>query len=145
MNFEARLYPNTDDVTAKVMDGEAIIINFSNGVYYSLDKVGGFIWEMIEKNHNALEIVEALQLRYDTTYEQIQADLETLISELVKENLIKENVIEESCERMLPTSGQPKLPYEFSQLNVYRDMGQLLALDPPMPGLKDMAWKETES
>lgn len=145
MNFEARLYPNTDDVTAKIMDGEAIIINFSNGVYYSLDKVGGFIWELIEKNHNAVEIVEALQLRYDTTHEQIKTDLEALISELVKENLIKENVIEESCELLEPTPIQTKLPYEFSQLNVYRDMGQLLALDPPMPGLKDMTWKETES
>lgn len=145
MNLEARLYPNTNDVTAKVMDGEAIIINFSNGVYYSLDKVGGFIWELIEKNHTVFEIAESLILRYEATPEQIKADLEALISELIKENLITENLIEKSCERMPLPSGQPKLPYEFSQLNVYRDMGQLLALDPPMPGLKDMAWKEAES
>jgi hypothetical protein len=29
-------------------------------------------------------------------------------------------------------------------LNSYRDMGDLLALDPPMPDLEDLAWKESD-
>ena len=39
---------------------------------------------------------------------------------------------------------QSELPYEAPTLNIYRDMGDLLALDPPMPGLADMAWKDPE-
>ena len=32
---------------------------------------------------------------------------------------------------------EQKEPYESPQLNIYRDMGNLLALDPPMPGLAE--------
>ena len=38
----------------------------------------------------------------------------------------------------------PNVPYESPLLNIYRDMGDLLALDPPMPGLAEMNWKEPE-
>jgi len=38
---ESSLRPNEEEVASKVMDGEAILINLSNGIYYSMDKVGG--------------------------------------------------------------------------------------------------------
>ena len=34
--------------------------------------------------------------------------------------------------------------YAAPQLNVYRDMGDLLALDPPTPGLELTPWQDTE-
>ena len=36
-----------------------------------------------------------------------------------------------------PPPSQDRLVYEPPQLNIYRDMGDLLALDPPVPGLGD--------
>jgi hypothetical protein len=44
---------------------------------------------------------------------------------------------------MIPEQ-KDKLPYELPKLNIYRDMGDLLALDPPVPGLGDTPWKEPE-
>ena len=38
-----RMQPNKEEVAAKVMDGEAILINLSNGIYYSMDKVGAVV------------------------------------------------------------------------------------------------------
>ena len=35
-----RFRVNTEEVAAKVIDGEAIIINLTTGVYYSMDGVG---------------------------------------------------------------------------------------------------------
>ena len=32
----------------------------------------------------------------------------------------------------------------FRRMNIYRDMGDLLALDPPTPGLGDTPWKDPE-
>lgn len=32
---------------------------------------------------------------------------------------------------------QEKVPYEIPKINIYRDLGDLLALDPPVPGLGD--------
>jgi len=43
-----RLMPKSDQIAAKVMDGEAVIIDLASGVYYSMDGVGGLIWSLIE-------------------------------------------------------------------------------------------------
>ena len=42
------------------------------------------------------------------------------------------------------TEQQEKASYDIPKLNIYRDMGDLLALDPPVPGLGDTPWKEPE-
>ena len=35
-----RLMPKSDQIAAKVMDGEAVIIDLASGVYYSMDGGG---------------------------------------------------------------------------------------------------------
>jgi len=40
------------------------------------------------------------------------------------------------------TSNGGRLPYESPMLTTYRDMADLLALDPPMPRLEDIVWEE---
>jgi hypothetical protein len=45
-------------------------------------------------------------------------------------------------DREQPRQADTKEPYEQPQLNIYRDMGDLLALDPPTPRLEATAWKE---
>ena len=44
LSLQSCLRPNEEEVAAKVMDGEAILINLSSGIYYSMDKVGGVLW-----------------------------------------------------------------------------------------------------
>lgn len=139
-----RLSPNTEEVASKVMDGEAILINLSNGIYYSMDKVGGYVWEMIEGTHSLAEIVEAIVGRYDISPEKAQADVDRLAAELVQESLVKVSDGNASSSNAKESDTQEKLSYESPRLNIYRDMGQLLALDPPMPGLKDMTWKDPD-
>ena len=60
-----RLQPRSADIASKVMDGEAIIINLANGVYYSLDKAGGLAWEQIMAMRPVTAIVAAVTARYD--------------------------------------------------------------------------------
>jgi hypothetical protein len=66
------------------------------------------------------------------------------VQELVQENLVvaTENGKPSPAEAI--TEQQDKLPYELPKLNIYRDMGDLLALDPPVPGLGDTPWKDPE-
>lgn len=64
------------------------------------------------------------------------------MNELLRENLIT------AAENGAPTNGkreseqQEKLPYETPKLNIYRDMGDLLTLDPPIPGFAETPWKD---
>lgn len=63
-----RLSPNEKEVAAKVIDGEAILINLSNGIYYSLDGVGAFVWERIEKGYSMEEIIAAVSTCYNVSF-----------------------------------------------------------------------------
>ena len=144
LNQDTRFCPNQKEVAAKVMDGEAILINLSNGIYYSMEKVGGVIWEMIEGNHSLGTIIELISTRYDVPAEQVRADVERLVGELVEENLVKAANGEASHDESPSWDSEEKLVYESPKLNIYRDMDNLLALDPPMPGLADMNWKKSE-
>src|SRR5437762_14213205 len=83
-----RLRPRGEEVAAKVIDGEAILINLANGVYYSMDKVGGLIWEMIEGQHTLDEMVEAVTGRYEVGRDRAEADVQRLAAELLQENLV---------------------------------------------------------
>ncbi len=64
-----------------MIEGETILINLANGVYYSMDKVGGLIWEMIEGRHTLGEMVEAVTRRYEVSRDQAEADVQHLAEE----------------------------------------------------------------
>lgn len=136
------LRPNEEEVAAQVLDGEAVMINLSNGFYYSMNGVGAFIWELIASGYSLDAIVTSLTRQYDVSSERAQADLEDLASQLLEENLVLASNLEK--ERPAPTAliDGPKLTYQPPKLEIYRDIGHLVALDPPMPGLKDLPWRE---
>ena len=137
------LRPNEADVAAKVLEGEAIIINLSNGTYYSMDKVGGLIWEMMERGQDLEATVAAITARYEVSPEQAQADVQRLVGELMQENLVIISDKPPAPGERQESVAEQRLPYEPPKLNIYRDMSDLLALDPPMPSLEEIPWKES--
>jgi len=145
LTFQSCLRPNEQEVAAKVMDGEAIMINLSNGIYYSMNNVGGLIWEMIEGRQSLEKIVKGVVLRYDGSAEQVRADVERVVAELVQENLVKVSDEELPLGDNLSWDSEQRLAYESPQLNIYRDMGDLLALDPPMPELAASPWSKEDN
>jgi hypothetical protein len=136
-----RLQPRSADVASKIMDGEAVIINLSNGVYYSLDNVGAVVWEQIGATRTVAETIAAVVGRYDVPLERAQADVERLLAELVDEQLIASFDGESPAARAELATPGARLAYVPPVLNIYRDMGDLLALDPPVPGL-DSPWQD---
>jgi hypothetical protein len=144
LNTHHCFLPRNEEVAAKVIDGEAIIINLANGVYYSMDKVGAFVWDLLQAGYTLEEVITAVTARYDVSREQAASNVIELVHELVQENLVvaSEGGVSAAAQRQLEE--QEKVPYELPKLNIYRDMGDLLALDPPVPGLGDTPWKEPE-
>ncbi len=136
--------PREEEVASKVIDGEAIIINLANGVYYSMDKAGALVWDLIQTGHTLEEVVVAVTGRYDVVRQQAESNVLELVQELVQENLVVASENGKPAAAEVIAELQDKLPYELPKLNIYRDMGDLLALDPPVPGLGDTPWKEPE-
>jgi len=140
-DLHQRLRSRGEEVAAKVIDGEAIIINLANGIYYSLDKVGGLIWDMVQSEHSLEEMIMAVTDRYEVSREQVDADVQALVEELLRENLVAVSENGGPAAETRQAAHGEKLPYEAPKLNIYRDMGDLLALDPPTPGLGHTPWK----
>jgi hypothetical protein len=127
---------------AKVIDGEAIIMNLSSGVYYSMDGVGGFIWERLEGGCGPEEIARAIATHYEVDESEAADDLGALLEELLEEGVIVSAEEERASETAWPDPPAERQVYARPELSIYRDMGDLLALDPPAPGMQDIPWKE---
>jgi coenzyme PQQ synthesis protein D (PqqD) len=127
-----RFRVNEKLVTSKMIDGEAIIINLANGMYYSLDKTGAVVWLLVGGGYSLDEAADVLRSRFSAPLEQVREDLVSLVNDLVKHNLVLpvEGNAGKSPVQLDPPTGDP---YEAPVLNCYDDMGDVLALDPPLP------------
>jgi hypothetical protein len=111
-------------------------MNLSNGLYFSMDGVGAAVWELLEDGHSLSEVAEAVGARYSVDPAAVQPDVNGLVEDLLAEGLVEEG------DDVEPGSIEPTVDavtdgYEPPVLNKYTDMADLLALDPPMPGLAE--------
>ncbi len=120
---------NEPDVTAKVMDGEAVIIHLGTGIYYSMDGVGCAVWECITAGGDTDAIAGVLADHYGIARDAAAADIGRLVDELVAQQLV---VPAPAGQAVTLAAGAPGT-YAAPTLNRYDDMAELLALDPPLP------------
>jgi hypothetical protein len=122
---------NEPQVTAKVMDGEAVIIHLGTGVYYSMEGVGCLVWEGLTAGNHTDAIVDGIAGRYAIDRSLAEADISRLLGELVAQDLV---VPADDATAARPFTGQvAPASYASPALNRYDDMADLLALDPPLP------------
>ncbi len=128
---------NTDLVAAEVLDGEAVIINLGNGMYHTMDGVGAEVWLLIEQGLTLDAMVELLAGRYGVPADTMRADLTELEDELLQASLVV-STDEPQAPGAAPTElggeGEPTA-YAKPVLTTYADLGDVLALDPPLPVL----------
>ena len=81
--------------------------------------------------------------RTTASTERAQADVERVAGELVHEDLVRVADEHREAQPLPEPATRERLPYTPPALNIYRDMGAMLALDPPMPRLDEIPWKES--
>ena len=131
--------PNEKQVISKIIDDEAIIIKLEQGVYYSLNELGSLIWKMIVGKNTSSSIVDYIVANYSVGMSQAEKDVKIFLDKIYEEQLIIPS------DESVASSVEPKsdkLPYVSPEIEAYRDMQDLLALDPPVPGMNDVTWKE---
>jgi hypothetical protein len=136
----ARYEVNGEDIAAEVAGGEAIILNLSSGVYYSLAGAGALAWLLLERSHTAAEAGALIASRSGVDAGTATADVEALLDRLLAEGLLapsREARPGEVVDSELPALAE----YAPPALERYSDMEHLLALDPPMPGLSEVPWQ----
>ena len=78
------------DVLAQAAGETVILLTPDSGEYFTLNEVGGRIWELADGSRTAAEIAGMLVDEYDAPPEEIQADMFELLSELAEERLLSD-------------------------------------------------------
>jgi hypothetical protein len=140
---------NHDCVAAEVVDGEAIVLNLETGTYYSLDGAGARVWQLVERGYSIGAIARTIAREYDAAPADVDRDVAALVAALVDERLViadpaltaDVNVgVAADVTGLAPDASRA---YQRPELRTYTEMADMLALDPPLPGLRDIEWKRT--
>lgn len=127
--------PNGEKVAAEIIENDAIIINVATGTYYSTEGIGGWVWERCVAGNDTAEIGTMGCARFDVSAEQLAADMQIFLDALKAEELVHEVPATSSSQVSSMPEAEGRLPYVAPKLVAYRDLKDLLALDPPMPRL----------
>jgi hypothetical protein len=76
------------DVVWRDLDGEAVLLDLSSGVYFGLNEVGTRIWLLLDEGRDHDDIVEALAAEFDAGREAIDADVRALVETLRARRLV---------------------------------------------------------
>jgi len=123
------IQPNNSQIAAKVMEGEAILINLTTGIYYSLDDVGSELWEAIVQGTSEAVLTEWVASAYDLDVAQAGTDVAGFVQALQAEEII----VAGTDGSAVPAAGQAT--YAPPSFERFDDMAEMFALDPPLPGL----------
>lgn len=82
---ELRLSP---DVLYRDLEGQAVILDLSSGLYFGLNDVGTRIWTLMAEGLDISAIVQALAREFDADVSTIERDVRDLVDVLKSRNLI---------------------------------------------------------
>jgi methyltransferase-like protein len=88
-NQAMQAYPiKTKDTAHRVLSDEAIVVNFKNSFFYSLNPVGTFIWERCDGRHSLAQIAQEVAEEYEVAPEEAARDCREFIDSLVEQGLL---------------------------------------------------------
>jgi Coenzyme PQQ synthesis protein D (PqqD) len=122
---------NSPQVINETIDGEAIMINLATGSYYSLDRVGGDVWALLEASLPVDDIVVQLGRCYDGAEDDIRRAVDELLQRLSSEELVvpcgDSDPVGAASLEPAPAS---RPPFRAPRLEKFTDMQDLILLDP---------------
>jgi hypothetical protein len=75
-------------VVAQQAAGQWVLLDVATGQYFTLDAIGGRIWQLCDGTRSVRGIAEVVSDEYDTAGQSIEDDVAGLVSELVGESLL---------------------------------------------------------
>jgi hypothetical protein len=71
------------------VEGEVVILNFADEVYYGLDGVGARVWELLREQRTLAELRDVVASEYDVDAATAEADLRELLEDLAARRLLE--------------------------------------------------------
>ena len=77
-----------EDVMARDLAGEAVLLHLATGTYFGLDSVGTRIWHLLAEHRSTEAIMPLLLQEFDVDERQLRLDLDALVKQLLAQNLL---------------------------------------------------------
>jgi coenzyme PQQ biosynthesis protein PqqD len=90
------IYKPSEDVVAREVQGEFIIIPITSGVgdleeeIFSLNETGKMIWDKLDGKRTLKDVVKDLSLEFESPQEEIEKDILGFMEELLKRRIVIE-------------------------------------------------------
>ncbi len=79
----------SDDAVAREVGGETVIMHLGSGTYFSLNEVGGRIWQLLEAGDRPVaELCAVIVKEFDAPREVIEVDVLALATDLMDKDLV---------------------------------------------------------
>ena len=71
------------------LDGEAVLLNLQNEMYYGLDEVGTRMWQLLTTSDSVQAAMDTMLEEFDVSPQTLEQDLADLITELKFHGLLE--------------------------------------------------------
>ena len=68
--------------------GETVLLDLNGESYFGLDAVGTRIWQLLQEHSDLQKIYDSMLEEYDVEGEQLEKDIDELITKLVEAGLV---------------------------------------------------------
>jgi Coenzyme PQQ synthesis protein D (PqqD) len=109
-------------------EGEAVVIHFERGTYFSLRGSAGTIWSLLQAPTSIAGIVAALDGQTRLPSKDVEAILTAFITKLAEHDLITSST--GPAERPVLSTHAATSFVEPPDLEVYTDLSELITMDP---------------
>lgn len=87
--LEIFMITKTDDIIWRVVDDEALILNTSNGYYFSMNGTATEIWCLLNEGKSIADAAQTIAERYEIDIDSAREDVEALLQELKNEHIVE--------------------------------------------------------
>lgn len=90
MIVDARPVRASDDVIARDVAGEMVLLNLETGIYFGLDAVGCRVWERLaDEGATLAQLTDLVEAEFDAPRDVIERDLQALLEQFIENRLIE--------------------------------------------------------
>jgi len=83
-------FVRNSDVSWKILEDKCILLHLTSGNYYTLNKVGRFLWESLDGKKKLEDICEEVIDHYRIDTETVKNDIIEITRDLLREGLVEE-------------------------------------------------------
>ena len=89
VNWNEQRLTAPEHVMFRELDGEAVLLNLHNEMYYGLDEVGTRMWTLLTTSDSVQAAMDAMLEEFDVTPEILEQDVAKMIKELQTNGLLE--------------------------------------------------------